>query len=137
MGLYLCIFDDDNELEGVDVGSYADFEFFRNSVTALLEEGVGGRRFPTLIIHSDSDGEWSLPECLTLKEELISIAGGFQLLPGVPFRAGWQQQVSNLIGLRPTTLYESFIDIDGEPLIDRLIRLCDVAIEQQVPILFQ
>ena len=39
MGLYLCVFDEDEELEGVEVGSYSDFEFFRSSVTELLEQG--------------------------------------------------------------------------------------------------
>lgn len=137
MGLYLCVFDDDDELDGVDVGSYSDFDFFRSSVTELLKDGVAGRSFPTLIIHSDSDGEWPLSECATLKHELTSIANDFRQLPGVQFRAGWQQQVSNLLGWKPRSLHESFIDVDGELLIDGLIRLCDVAIERQVPIHFQ
>ena len=37
MGLYLCVFDNDDELEGVEVGSYSDFDFFRSTVTELLE----------------------------------------------------------------------------------------------------
>ena len=62
MGLYLCVFDGEDELEGVEVGSYADFDFFRTTVTELLEEGSAGSRFATLIVHSDSDGEWSFSE---------------------------------------------------------------------------
>ncbi len=137
MGLYLCVFDDDDELEGVEVGSYADFGFFRSSVTKLLEGGFQGNRFPTLIIHSDSDGEWSPTECQSLRQELMTIASKFQRLPGIQFRAEWQQQVGKLLGLKPASLYESFIDVDGELLLDRLIQLCDVAIERQLPILFQ
>ena len=137
MGLYLCVFDEDNELEGVEVGSYSDFDFFRSSVSELLEGGISGKKFPTLMIHSDSDGEWSVSECETLKHELTTIANEFQHLPGIRFRAGWQQEVSNLLGLRPESLYDSFIDVDGEPLLDRLIQLCNVAIERDLPILFQ
>lgn len=137
MGLYLCVFDDDDELDGVEVGSYSDFDFFRRSVTELLEGGVAGSRFPTLIIHSDSDGEWSLTECESLRQELMTIASEFQQLPGIPFRVDWQQQVGKLLGLKPASLYESFIDVDGERLLERLIRLCDVATERAMPILFQ
>ncbi len=137
MGLYLCVFDNDDEIEGVDVGSYSDFDFFRSSVTELLEGGIAGNKFPTLIIHSDSDGEWSLTECESLRHELIAISSEFQQLPGIQFRAEWQQQVGKSLGLKPASLYESFIDVDGELLLDRLIRLCDVATERAMPILFQ
>lgn len=137
MGLYLCVFDDDDELDGVDVGGYSDFDFFRNRVTERLEGGVAGSRFPTLVMHSDSDGEWSLTECESLRRELMTIASEFQRLPGIQFRAEWQRQVGKSLGLKPASLYESFIDVYGELLLDRLIRLCDLATERAVPILFQ
>lgn len=137
MGLYLCVFTGDDELEGVEVGSYADFDFFRSTVTKLLERGLAGLKYPTLIIHSDGDGEWSPAECARLKLELADIAAEFALLPFHPFQADWQKQVSKLLGLKPKSLFDSFIDVDGEPLIDRLQRLCEVAIENDQPILFQ
>jgi len=137
MGLYLCVFNDDDELEGVEVGSYLDFNSFRSTVTELLEGGVAGSRFPTLIIHSDSDGEWAWAECESLRKELATIANELQQLPSIQFRVEWQQQVGSLLGLKPASLYESFIDVDGELLLDRLIQLCDVAIDRNRPILFQ
>lgn len=137
MGLYLCVFDGEDELEGVDVGSYSDFDFFRSSVTELLERGVAGSRFPTLVSHSDSDGEWSLTECESLRHELMTIANEFKRLPGIQFRAEWQQQLGRSLGLKPASLYESFIDVDGELLLERLTRLCDVAVGRSLPILFQ
>ena len=70
MGLYLCVFDGDEELEGVDVGSYADFDFFRGAVAEILEGGNAGTRYPTLMLHSDCDGEWSVEECIDLEKEL-------------------------------------------------------------------
>jgi len=137
VGLYLCVFAGDDELEGVEVGSYAYFELFRSTVTELLERGLAGAKYPTLIIHSDGDGEWSPAECVRLKLELDDIARSFASLPPSPFQADWQKQVGKLLGLKPNSLYDSFIDVDGEPLIDRLQRLCDVAIENDEPIWFQ
>lgn len=137
MGLYLCVFDDDRELEGVEVGSYSDFDFFRSSITELLEEGRAGEKYPTLILHQDSDGEWTPTECEALNMELARISEGLRQLPAVEFRAEWQKQVARSLGLKPTCLYDSFIDIDGEPLLERLQQLCNVAINSNRPILFQ
>lgn len=137
MGLYLCVFNDDRELEGVEVGSYSDFDFFRGSITELLEEGRVGRKYPTLILHQDSDGEWTPTECEALKRELASISEELRQLPAVEFHAEWQKQVARSLGLKPTCLYDSFIDVDGEPLLERLLGLCDVAIDNNQPILFQ
>lgn len=137
MGLYLCVFDNDDELEGVEAGSYSDFDFFRSTVTELLEDGTAGAKYPTLIVHSDSDGEWSPADCEKLKQELEGITEEFKRLPPVQFRADWQQQIGKSLGLKPLSLYESFIDVDGEPLLERLQRLCDVAVQSNQPILFQ
>jgi hypothetical protein len=138
MGLYLCVFDDDAEVEGVEVGSYDDFSVFRQRVTELLEgKGGYGSRFPTLLLHSDSDGEWTLAQCKTLRLELETIATEFRRLPSMPFHSDWQQKVGKSLGLMPESLFDSFIDVDGELLLERLIGLCDVAISRSQPILFQ
>jgi hypothetical protein len=120
MGLYLCVFDGDCEVDGVKVGSYADFGCFRACVTDLLEAGLAGSRFPTLVNHSDCDGTWSPDECADLARELSEISEGFKKSAPRVFNSSWQEQVANLVGLRPASLYESFIDVDGEPLIDRM-----------------
>ncbi len=137
MGLYLCIFDGDDELDGVEVGAYSDFDFFRTAVTELVEEGAAGSKCPTLVLHADSDGEWSAVECEKLKRELAGISERFSALPPVEFRADWQKHLGKLLGLKPTSLYDSFIDVDGEQLLERLQQLCDVAIQSNQPILFQ
>ena len=137
MGLYLCVFDGDNELDGVDVGSYEDFNFFRSAVVDKLEGGKAGTTYPTLIIHHDSDGEWTTTQCKELEKELQSIAVAFRVLPPSSFNSVWQQEAANLISLQPLNLYDSFIDVDGEPLIDRLLTLCQLAQEYRQPILFQ
>ncbi|NVJ27173.1 hypothetical protein HUW62_38760 [Myxococcus sp. AM011] len=137
MGLYLCIFKDDEELDGVEVGHYADFNEFRGCVTRELEAGKLGSRFPTLIMHSDCDGEWSVSDCERLRDELAVIAMELSMRPVVDFTSEWQRIVAKSIGLRPRNAFESFIDVDGEFLIERLRGLAEFAIRHQAPILFQ
>jgi hypothetical protein len=137
MGLYLCVFEGDDEIEGVEVGSYSDFEWFRGLVAEKLEGGVVGSRFPVLMLHADSDGEWSINQCAGLRAELLEVSQEFRRLPACPFPSGWQKSVLRSLGLTPSSLYESIIDVDGECLLQRLVGLCDKALEKGQPVLFQ
>lgn len=136
MGLYLCIFKGEQELDGVEVGSYDDFSKFREAVSQNLEGGVIGSRFPTLMLHSDCDGSWSADECAVLEQELTAIATELKDFPPMTW-SGWQLDVARSLELRATSLAESFIDVDGEFLLDRLLSLCQLAREKKLPILFQ
>lgn len=138
MGLYLCVFDETgNELEGVEVGSYADFNFFRDAVTATVENGSSGATCPTLIGHKDSDGEWSSEESSQLLVELNKIADIFSRHPPIKFNSEWKCQVAKLVGIKPSTLAECFFDVDGEPLIERLQQLAKVSVGSGQSIIFQ
>lgn len=137
MGLYLALFENDDEIDGIEIGRYSDFGYFRDIIIDKLEKGQIGSRFPTLILHSDCDGEWSSAQCKTLKEELIIIGKEFKKLPIVDFQSDWQKMVAKTIGLKPQCLYDCFIDVDGESLIERLIALCELAVKIDRPILFQ
>ena len=134
----MAVFRDNEELEGVEVGSYADFGELRELVAELLEGGVAGSRFPVLMLHSDSRGSWSPDEATRLRAELHEIAAGFRTLPARDPKPGsWQQEVAKKLGIRPTNLHESVFDVDGEPLIDRLIELAEVAMREGAGVLFQ
>lgn len=137
MGLYLCIFDADEDIDGVDAGFYSDFGAFRETVSSTLESGQPGRRFPTLILHSDCDGQWTAEECRQLELELVAIHNAFVDLPPQAFSSDWQIDLAKKIGLRPSNLAESFIDVDGEPLIGRLIELARASMDRNLPVLFQ
>ncbi|MDB6076428.1 MAG: hypothetical protein JWO82_175 [Akkermansiaceae bacterium] len=145
MGLYLCIFDGDDELDGVEAGSYADFGYFRNAILQELENQPGGvqaaaesgTRFPILIVHADCDGEWPAADCEKLLGELDEIGSALKRRPPLDFSADWQKAVAEATGLVPSNAYESFIDVDGEFLIARLQGLAQLAIDRQLPILFQ
>ena len=39
MGLYLCVFEGDEELDGLEIGSYADFNVVREYIVRQLEDG--------------------------------------------------------------------------------------------------
>jgi len=137
MGLYLMVLSDDEELDGVDVGYYRNFDEFRDMVKIQVEDGVLGSRFKTLQYHSDCDGEWSPEECGVLIEELEEIRRQFMLLPPVPLEEPWKAEVARLLNLSPTNLDECFFDVDGEPLTERLLDLAQLSVRTGLPILFQ
>jgi len=141
MGLYLCVFvsaTTDDEIEGVEVGSYDDFHALRSAVSELLEAGKWGSRFPVLMLHSDSKGEWSPEEASALLQELGAIEDEFRHLPAVPFEDGsWQAEAAKLFGVKPASRADCFIDVDGEPLLGRLQELAAVAVREGCPITFQ
>jgi hypothetical protein len=137
MSLYLCVFDEDEELDGVDVGAYSDFGDFRNTIVKELERGKAGSQFPTLILHPDCDGEWSVGDCEKLENELEAISTELKQQPPKVFFAEWQKNVEKQHGLHPENLYDCFIDVDGEPLLERLLGLARLAQRRELPILFQ
>ena len=55
----------------------------------------------------------------------------------IEFTSEWQKTVAKDIGLVPKNAFESFIDIDGEFLVERLKNLTDKAMKHSQPILFQ
>ncbi|HET9115445.1 MAG TPA: Imm70 family immunity protein [Gaiellaceae bacterium] len=141
MGLYLCIFAstlDDEEVDGVEVGGYDDFHLLRTTIAERLEGERWGSRFPVLMSHPDSDGEWSPEEAVALGEELAMIESELAALPPADHSEGsWQREVARQLGLKPSSLAESFIDVDGELLVARLRELARLAVERERPISFQ
>jgi hypothetical protein len=102
MGLYLAVFEGDDELDGVDVGSYDDFGAFRNCVVTNVEHGAPGSRCPILILHSDCEGHWTAEEAAGMEKELELVAVRFRELPPVPLKSSWQEGVAE--SLKPILL---------------------------------
>lgn len=131
MGLYLCVFaedDADEDLDGVEMGGYDDFGDFRRAVAEQLEGGRWGSRFPTLMNHPDSAGDWTAADCTLLIEELSTIRAELAALPAPPYQPGWQAEAAKEAGHQPGDHATFFIDPDGEVLIDRLLDLGRLAI---------
>lgn len=130
MSLYLCVFDGEQEMEGVEVGSYSDFNRFRSYVAGELEGGAAGSLFPALMMHSDCDGEWSADDCRRLRSELELIRTAMELRPPP------SPEVGHAWG-RPRNALESFLDVDGQVLVERLQAIVEVALQRGRPVLFQ
>jgi hypothetical protein len=129
---------DDEEIDGVEVGSYDDFHALRTTVAERLDGGRSASRFPVLMSHSDSDGEWSPQEAVELGVELRTIEEELAVLPAEGFPEGsWQAGVAKTTGAVPASLAECFIDVDGEALFGRLLGLVELAVERGCPISFQ
>lgn len=148
MGLYLCIFDHDgDDICGVEVGLYSYFEQFRSLVSKYTNKGLVSKilkrknRFTlpmtTLLNHSDCDGSWNVDECVQLKSELEEIKQVFAEEPPDLSIIELKQDIFKFYGIKPENLFECFIDTDCEYLIDRLIELCNLAIKENRPIMFQ
>ena len=137
MGLYLCVFDGDEEIEGVEVGCYSDFNAFRESVIDVVERGNAGSVCPVLVQQPDSDGEWSPDDARKLLDELSIIETAMGQQPATQFNSPWKNDVAKTFGIRPRNLLACFFDVDGEPLVARLRELARSSIETSSPILFQ
>lgn len=137
MGLYLAVFDGEGEVDGVEVGSYDDFGVFRDAVVVKLEDGQAGSKFPTLVLHSDCDGQWSPREAAALERELVEIDFRFRRLPPTPLNSDWKREAAKMFNIEPKCLSDCFFDVDGEPLLERLVGLTTLSQAKNLPILFQ
>ncbi len=92
----------------------------------------------TLKLQKVPMGEWTRGEAAELRQELRTIDRELSALPPVSLPAGeWPESVARTLGQAPASLAQCFIDVDGEPLFDRLQELVDVAIDRDCPIFFQ
>jgi hypothetical protein len=137
MGLCLHVFstdfnedDDAEEIAECDVGHYSDFGCFRDTIASKLD----ARRYPTLLQHSDCEGEGSIAEIPALERELWEIADRFKKLAAEEPMGAFEHVAEYRAGAK--SLYECFHNVDGENLFDSLLSLCAVAREHQRPITF-
>jgi len=131
VSLYLCIFDGDDEVNGWVFGHYSDFGCFRDVISAKLRADD----YPTLMQHSDCDGEWSPQELHRLRSELQTIAERFRRLPAEQPSGAFEHTVEYRRGAK--SLYDCFHNVDGENVFEALIALCEEGIERDRPVLFQ
>jgi len=131
MSLYLTIFDCEEEVTGWVFGCYSDFAYFRDIITAKLRADD----YPTLMTHSDCDGEWTSQQLPRLRRELQLIGDRFRQLPPEQPQGAFDHTVDFRRDAR--TLYDCFHNVDGENIFDALIALCNEGIRRDRPVLFQ
>ena len=138
MSLYLAIFDEnEEELDGVEIGSYADFNYFREVIHQYCEKKIYGEYYPNLLLHVDNTGEWDPLQAIELKRELNELSSKTKSLPPIEFNSQWQNDIAKKDGNSPSNLYECLFDVDGTSLIERLEMICETAITEGHPIEFQ
>jgi hypothetical protein len=136
MGLCLYVLDSDitedepEELGFCDIGHYSDFGCFRDTIA----HHAGASRFPTLMNHSDCDGEWTLAEIPVLERELAEIGAAFQKLPPREPQGAFEHTAEYRTGAK--SLYDCFHNVDGENLFEALLELCALARQHKRPITF-
>lgn len=134
MGLCLYVFDRDlgdddrDELAECDVGHDSDFGCFRDTIRRHLDAD----RYPTLMEHSDCDGEWPLSEMPALEKELREIAARFKKLPPEEPVNAFEHTAEYQTGAE--ALYDCFHNVSGENLFESLLALCSAAKEHGRPI---
>jgi Immunity protein 70 len=139
MGLCLVVLDSDHddddgaeqeEIAECDVGHYSDFGCFRNTIARCLD----ARLFPTLMEHSDCDGEWSLADIPILERELQTIGAAFQEYPPEEPVGAFEHCSDYRVDAK--SLYDCFHSVNGENLIEAILGLCKVAREHKRSITF-
>jgi hypothetical protein len=118
------------EIAECDVGHYSDFGCFRDTIARHLD----ATRYPTLMEHSDCDGQWSLAEIPSLERELREIGSAFRGVPPQEPVGAFEHTAEDREGA--TSLYDCFHNVSGENLFEALLELCQVAKEHGRPITF-
>jgi hypothetical protein len=118
------------EIAECNVGHYSDFGYFRDAIAQHLDSG----QYPTLMEHSDCDGEWTLAEIPALEKELREIGRAFQKLPPEEPRGAFEHTTEYRAGAK--SLYDCFHNVDGENLFEALLELCATARQHKRPITF-
>jgi hypothetical protein len=131
MSLYLTIFDGDEDVVGWVFGHYSDFGYFRDTIAAKLRSAD----YPTLMAHSDCDGEWAPGQLPDLRRELQTIASAFRRLPPEEPKKAFEHTAE--YRKHAKSLFDCFHNVDGENIFEALIALCDEGIQRKQPIVFQ
>jgi hypothetical protein len=136
MGLCLYVLasdlgdDEPEELAECDVGHYSDFGYLRDTIALHVDAS----QFPTLMNHSDCDGEWTLAEIPVLERELREIVAELKQLPPHEPHGAFEHTAEYRVGAN--SLYDCFHNVDGEKLFEALLDLCAVARQYKRPITF-
>ena len=136
MGLCLHLFGPDvgeeepEEIAECDVGHYSDFECFRDTIARQLD----ARQFPTLMDHSDCEGDWTSIEIPVLERELREIGAAFKKLSPQEPRGAFEHTAEYREGA--SSLYDCFHNVDGENLFEAILDLCALARQHKRPITF-
>lgn len=138
-GLYLAVIDRTYEIDygGIEVGRWSQFEKYRGAIHRRLEKRFlrrtpVGRRFPLFLTRRS--GGWSVEELPALKQELETILEEASKKPADPFIV---PEYAARVRSRFRALHHCFVDTQVEPLLEKLLALCDIGLSKQLPVVMQ
>jgi hypothetical protein len=138
-GLYLAVLDTTHEIDygGIEVGRWSQFEKYRGAIHDRLEKRFlrripVGKRFPLFLTRSA--GGWSPEELPSLKQELETILEEAARRPADPLIV---PEYASRVRSRFRALHHCFVDTQVEPLLEKLLALCDVGISKRLPVVMQ
>ena len=138
-GLYLTVLDPELEIDygGIEVGSWRQLEKYRGAIHARLEKRLlrrtpVGARFPLFLTRMDAG--WRVEELPALKAELEAILVEAARKPAdlmiVP-------EYASRVRSRFRALHHCFVDTQVEPLLEKLVALCELGIAKNLPVVMQ
>ena len=138
-GLYLCLLDEDLEIDygGIEVGSWKQFQKYRDAIHLRIEKRFlrktpVGERFPLFLTRMS--GGWRAEELAELKEELEEILVKASSKAADPSIV---PEYASRVRSRFRALHHCFVDTQVEPLLEKLIALCNLGIEKKLPMVMQ
>ncbi|PCE34007.1 hypothetical protein BZL54_02340 [Burkholderia ubonensis subsp. mesacidophila] len=58
-------------------------------------------------------------------------------MASLPFASEWQVSVAARRGVVPRNAFESFLDVNGDYVLDRIHALVVIALQRELPVMFQ
>lgn len=138
-GLYLCVLDRDLEIDygGAEVGPWTVFEGYRDAVHRRLERGLlrrrpRGSRFP-LFLQREAGG-WGPEELPALKAEIETILQEASRRRAEPDIV---PEYASRVRSRFRALHHCFVDTQVEPLLEKILALCEMGMAKGLPLVMQ
>ncbi len=138
-GLYLAVLDTTWEIDygGIEVGRWVQFEKYRGAIHRRLEKRLlrrrpVGHRFPLFLTRRS--GGWSPEELPALQAELRTILEEAARKPADPLIV---PEYAARVRSRFRALHHCFVDTQVEPLLEKLLALCEVGVSKQLPVVMQ
>ncbi|MDP3939576.1 MAG: hypothetical protein Q8R92_15765 [Deltaproteobacteria bacterium] len=138
-GLYLCVLDRDLDIDygGIEAGPWSVVQGYREAINRRLEHSFlrkrpMGHRFP-LFLQRDAGG-WGAEELPALKAEIATILEEASRKPADPDIV---PEYASRVRSRFRALHHCFVDTQVEPLLEKILALCDLGMEKGLPLVMQ
>lgn len=139
MSLYLCVLDFsegyENEIKGIEIGSYDYFSCFRECICKYVENNKWGSKCPIIMNHEEGNGFFSPDDCKKVLNELLVIKRVFENI--IPDNSTLQKVKKYKKIQSSMVLRECFTDVDDCDLISQLEMICELSVQKELNVYFQ